>query len=122
MTPSRPRGPRSDERRELDQKPTRLAGLVHHRGAGCVRLDCLNALLGISLRLVTLAGSNDLAVRGLQVKTKLASVVFADLELRRKLGQVHKGRGRGLEGEGHKVEQRFEVGTVEHLHHIFEAG
>jgi hypothetical protein len=35
--------------------------VVLDRGAGCVRLDRLNAFLGIGLRLVTLAGSDDLA-------------------------------------------------------------
>jgi hypothetical protein len=39
--------------------------------AGRVHLDRLDALLGIGLRLVTLAGSDDLAVRGLQVETEL---------------------------------------------------
>jgi hypothetical protein len=47
------------------------AGVVLHRGAGRVRLDRLNALLGIGLRLVTLAGGDDLAIRGLQVESEL---------------------------------------------------
>jgi uncharacterized membrane protein YeaQ/YmgE (transglycosylase-associated protein family) len=52
-------------------------------GAGRVRLDRLNALLGVGLRLVSLTGSDDLAVRGLQVESELARLVFADLELGR---------------------------------------
>jgi hypothetical protein len=43
----------------------------------------LGCLLSTGLRLIPLAGSDDLAVRGLQVEPKLASMVFADLELGR---------------------------------------
>jgi hypothetical protein len=35
--------------------------VVLHRGTGCVLLDRLNALLGISLRLIPLAGSSAIA-------------------------------------------------------------
>jgi hypothetical protein len=59
------------------------AGVVLHRGAGCVRLDRLNALLGIGLRLVTLAGGDDLAIRGLQVESELTGMIFAELKLGR---------------------------------------
>jgi hypothetical protein len=57
--------------------------VVFDLGAGRVRLDRLDALLGVRLCLVTLAGSDNLAIRGFQVETKLASMVFADLELGR---------------------------------------
>jgi hypothetical protein len=46
-----------------------LAGLVFDRGAGCVRLDRLNAFLRVGLRLVPLAGGDDLAVWGFEVET-----------------------------------------------------
>jgi hypothetical protein len=39
-----------DERNELAGKSTPLAGLVHHRRAGRVRLDRLSALLALSRR------------------------------------------------------------------------
>jgi hypothetical protein len=55
-------------------------GVVFDLGAGRVRLDCLNALLGTCLRLVTLAGGDDLAVRGLEVEAELARVILADLK------------------------------------------
>ena len=38
-----------------------LVGVVFDGGAGRVRLDRLNALFGVRLRLVSLAGSDDLA-------------------------------------------------------------
>jgi N-ethylmaleimide reductase len=50
----------------------RLACVVDHRGAGRVRLDRLNALLGVGFCPVSLAGGDDLAVRGLQVEPEFA--------------------------------------------------
>lgn len=41
--------------------------MVFNLGAGCVRLDRLNAFLGTRLRLVTLACGDDLAVGALGV-------------------------------------------------------
>jgi hypothetical protein len=41
--------------------------VVFDLGVGRVRLDRLNALFGTGLRLVSLAGSDDLAVRSLEV-------------------------------------------------------
>jgi hypothetical protein len=49
-----------------------------------VRLDCLNALLGAGPGLVTLAGGDDLAVRGFEVEPELARVILADFELGRR--------------------------------------
>jgi hypothetical protein len=44
--------------------------VVFDFGVGRVRLDRLNALLGAGLRPVTLAGGDDLAVRGLEVEAE----------------------------------------------------
>jgi hypothetical protein len=55
-------------------------GVVFDLGVGRVRLDRLNALLSACLRLV-LASGDDLTVGCLEVESKLAGVVFADLEL-----------------------------------------
>jgi hypothetical protein len=52
-----------------------LLAVVFDLGSGRVRLDRLNALLGACLRLVPLAGSDDLAVRGLEVEAVLARVI-----------------------------------------------
>lgn len=57
--------------------------MVFDLGVGRVCLDRLNALLGACLRLVTLAGSDDLAVRGLEVEPKLTRMILTDLELGR---------------------------------------
>ena len=54
--------------------------MVFDLGAGRVRLDRLNAFLGTCLRLVPLAGGDDLAVWGLEVEPELTSVILADLE------------------------------------------
>jgi hypothetical protein len=51
--------------------------VVFDLGVGRVRFDCLNPVLGVSLRLVTLAGSDDFAVRGLQVEAEFTGVVSA---------------------------------------------
>jgi hypothetical protein len=61
---------RPHERSELTGSGKALAGVLN-LGAGRVRLDRLNALLGVRLRLVTLAGRDDLAVRGLEVEAEL---------------------------------------------------
>jgi hypothetical protein len=52
--------------------------MVLDLGVGCVRLDCLNALLGARLRLVSLAGGDDLAIGGLEVEPEFSGVVLAD--------------------------------------------
>jgi hypothetical protein len=54
--------------------------VVFHVGISSVRLDGLNALLGAGLRLVTLAGSDYLAVRRLEMKAEFARLVLGDLE------------------------------------------
>jgi hypothetical protein len=48
-----------------------LLGEVDHRGAGCVRLHRLNALLGTRLRLISLTGSDDFAIGRLEGKRNL---------------------------------------------------
>jgi hypothetical protein len=50
--------------------------VVFDLGVGCVSLDRVNALLGARLRLVPLAGGDDLAVGGLEVEP----VSFVDSE------------------------------------------
>jgi hypothetical protein len=61
-----------------DQDPRQLVGVVFDRGTGRVCLDGLNALLGVGFRLIALAGSNDLAVGGLEVEAELAGVSQGD--------------------------------------------
>jgi hypothetical protein len=65
-----------DERRELTGSD-RATGFVYDRGTGRVLLDGLNAFLGVGLCLIRLAGSDDFAVGGLRMETKLAGMVFA---------------------------------------------
>jgi hypothetical protein len=72
--------------------------MVFDRGTGRVCLDRLDALLGIRLRLVSLAGSDNLAVRGFQVKPELTGVVFADFEL----GRHHISFGRVVPNGHHR--------------------
>jgi hypothetical protein len=55
--------------------------VVFDRGAGCVRPDRLNALLGVGLHLVSLTGGDDLTIRCLEVEPELTGVILADLEL-----------------------------------------
>jgi hypothetical protein len=43
-----------------------------------VSLDRFNALLGVRLRLVALAGSDDLAAGGLEVGPEFTGVILAD--------------------------------------------
>jgi hypothetical protein len=57
--------------------------VVFDLGVGRVRLDRLNAFLGTRLRLVTLAGGDDLPVGGLEVEPELTGMILADLKLGR---------------------------------------
>ena len=55
----------------------RLAGVILHFRARRVSLDRLNALLGVSLCLVTLTGRNDFAIRGTVPKARPSGTVGA---------------------------------------------
>ena len=55
-------------------------GQVYDLRVGSTRFDRLDALMGTFLGLVALAGGDDLAVGRLEVKPKLAGLVFDDLE------------------------------------------
>jgi hypothetical protein len=58
-----------------------LLGQVDDRCARPVRLDRLDALLGVGFGFVSLAGGDDFTVRGLEVKPEFAGSVLADFEL-----------------------------------------
>ena len=69
-----------------------LPGLIRHRRAWRVRLDRPNTLLGVGLRLIALTGTDNLAVRCLQVETQLTSMVFGDFEFgRHDLRSIEQG-------------------------------
>ena len=52
------------------------AGLVNHRCAGRIGLHRLDAVLCAGLRLVSLAGSDDFAVPGLQTEPELPARMY----------------------------------------------
>jgi hypothetical protein len=62
-------------------KPGALPRVIFHVGISSVGLNGLYALLGAGLRLVTLAGSDYLAVRRLEMKAEFARLILGDLDL-----------------------------------------
>jgi hypothetical protein len=50
--------------------------VIFDLGVGGVRLDRLDALLGVGLGLLPLAGGDDFAVRGFEVEPEFAGVIL----------------------------------------------